>query len=214
MPIDWQDWDNLEASPEYGGLSPEDRVSAKLGWFKEAVEPSDEFQALNETDRISALNGFFQQETTVGINAPVEDDSLNISRGIKAGIAGTIGSVPAVGAMAAKALGLDTLAESLAGSAQNYLEVAAQHRPDTTFEQLVENPTVGGAADWAMFTVGSFMPSLAVGLGSGAVGAKIGAKLFIRNAIKKKVASGISAEVAAKQVVDAARKRQRCMAQR
>jgi hypothetical protein len=135
-----------------------------------------------------------------------EKDSWNITRGLKAGALQTAAAIPALGSMAAKAVDkvvpgdFDFGAEKMAGAAQGIMKRAEKYRPDTTFKELVENPTLGGAVDWAMYTIGNFGPSMAVGFGGAGAGAKIGTRLFLQNAIKKGVAKGLTKKAAAKAV--------------
>ena len=132
-----------------------------------------------------------------------EDDSWNITRGLKSGLWSTAAVVPAIGAMAAKTVEWEGGAKAMAGAAQNLMKRAEQYQPDTSFGELIEDPSLGGAVDWALYTIGNFAPSMAVGFG----GAGIGAKLFLKNAIKQGIKRGLTKEVAAKAITDEIKKK-------
>lgn len=137
-----------------------------------------------------------------GEDTKPQDDSWNITRGVKAGALSTAATIPAVGAMAAKTVGWQGGADAMVGAAQNLMAKAEQYQPDTSFGELIEDPSMGGAVDWAMYTIGNFAPSMVAGFGGAAAGAQVATKVYLKNAVLKGMAQGLTKEAAAKAVTD------------
>lgn len=159
--------------------------------------------AMSDYDRAVAEGGI---DPFSGTDADT-DDSWNITKGVKSGALQTAAVLPALGSMAAKTVGWKGGAEKMAGAAQSLVEKAGEYQPDTTFRELIDDPSFGGAVDWAMYTIGNFAPSMAVGFGGAGAGAKIASKIFLGNVIKKGVANGLTKEAAAKTITDAVAKK-------
>jgi hypothetical protein len=129
------------------------------------------------------------------------DNSWNITKGLKSGVLSTLAVAPAVGSMAAKSVGMDKSAKKMAEAAGSLMEKASQYQPDTTFRELIKDPSFGGAADWAMYMLGNVAPSMvAGGVGAGA-GKALFTKAFLKKAISKNVAKGLPLKAATEQAI-------------
>ena len=196
--------------PEWGKLDNETQQKVIGLAFQDNIASDAEWTNLSPGIQKSVQDLYLKDATEYSRSVmpkPGDDDSWNVTRGLKAGALQTAAVVPAVGAMAAKTVGLDSAAESMMGAAQGLMKKSEKYQPDTSFKELVDDPSIEGAADWAMYTIGNFAPSLVVGFGGAATGAKITTKIFLKNAIKKGVSKGLTAEAAAKAVTEQAIKK-------
>jgi len=118
-------------------------------------------------------------------------DTNVIVRGAKSGLYDLAATVPIVGSMALKAVGADETGEKAFGVGKRLLDRSAayQKEEDTTFEELVDDPSLGGALNWAGYTLGKFGPQMltaATGAGLAARGAAgFAARLALQKGLTK-----------------------------
>jgi hypothetical protein len=134
------------------------------------------------------------------------ETSSNFTRGVKAGLLQTAAVGPALVSMAGKAVGADPVAEWGAEKATGLMESAGEYAPDTSFEELVDDPSVDGAANWIGYTFGTMLPTMLAGLTGAGIGAKVAGKLATKQLLKthlakqaeKQIAKGVAKDVAIK----------------
>jgi hypothetical protein len=138
---------------------------------------------------------------------PVEpDDKSEFGKGWKAGLYQTAAVAPAVVSMAGKAVGADSVAEWGAEKAGGLMEKASEYEGETSFEELIDSPTLEGATNWFLHTAGTVAPSMIIGMTGAGIGAKaLGglalkkmSKSLIANKAKGLVAEGVAKDVAVK----------------
>jgi hypothetical protein len=134
------------------------------------------------------------------------ETSSNFTRGVKAGLLQTAAVGPALVSMAGKAVGADPVAEWGAEKATGLMESAGEYAPDTSFEELVDDPSIDGAANWIGYTAGTMLPTMLAGLTGAGIGAKVAGKLATKQLLKthlakqaeKQIAKGVAKDVAIK----------------
>ena len=161
------------------------------GWV-EADEPS-EWDGWVEAERAKPVFRVTEEEA--------EEESWNATRGLLSGFYGTLAVAPALGSMAAKVVGAEGAAESMAGAAGSLMDKAGEYQPGTSFDELVSTPTLKGALEWGMFTIGNVAPSMLVAGGAAGVGAKVATKILLKKAIKRNVTKGLTLKAATEQAV-------------
>jgi hypothetical protein len=138
---------------------------------------------------------------------PVEpDDKSEFGKGWKAGLYQTAAVAPAVVSMAGKAVGADSVAEWGAEKAGGLMEKASEYEGETSFEELIDSPTLEGATNWFLHTAGTVAPSMIIGMTGAGIGAKaLGglalkkmSKSLIANKAKGLVTEGVAKDVAVK----------------
>ena len=136
---------------------------------------------------------------------PDSDESWNITRGLKSGIYSAGAGFAALYAMGAKAVGADDKAQEMMDEAFTRIKQAEEYQSDTSFKEFWADPSVEGAVDYGMHTLGNLIPSMIVGMGGGAVGGKIATKFATKAATKKlitkEVAKGLTLQAATKKAV-------------
>jgi hypothetical protein len=134
------------------------------------------------------------------------DDGSELGKGVKAGLYQTAAVAPALASMAGKAVGADSVAEWGAEKASGLMEKAAEYDGETSFEALLDEPTLDGAANWVLHTAGTLLPTMLVGMTGAGIGAKVvggailkkTAKALIRKDAVRFVAAGASKKEAVK----------------
>jgi uncharacterized protein YidB (DUF937 family) len=102
--------------------------------------------------------------------------------------------------IAGDVLGIDSMKESGIETYQRNMEEAGQYRPNSTFTDI---DGVEDAMDWAGYTLGNLLPSMATAAASGGFGgmlAKAGVKKAAASMMRKKLAEGMTKEAADKAV--------------
>ncbi len=131
-------------------------------------------------------------------------DTSTIVRGLKAGWEETKATVPIVAGMGLKVFGADELGEKAFDVGRRMLDRASayQKEEDTTFEELIEDPSIGGFANWAGYNLAKIGPTLLASGGAAGLTAK-GAGMLAARSVAKRTLS----KVARQQVISKAKSR-------
>ena len=180
----------------------------KLGDLAQRKQPGTLPEAVHN-DRTDWVKGTKPVDFIPETEKP--DTSWNIARGLKSGLLTTAATLPALQSMAFQAGGLKTAAEESAKTAQVFSKETEKYQPDTSFKELVKDPSWHGLLDYGLYTLGSLLPSAMFGLGGGAIGEKAATKLISRktleNLAKKNLAKGLTKEAAVEAAVNTIAKR-------